>query len=146
MGNHEQLTIIEILRGNAATALRVAYQEPPGDWRDAALARAQQIAGDPAAADAALQILVDRQAGKAAYQIAQVYALRKEPDKVFEWLERAWANRDPGIGLLLYDPLLLRYSHDPRFAALCRKVGLPVPGEKLPGAAAMNASSAAATA
>ena len=67
------------------------------------------------------------QAGKAAYQIAQVQALRKDPDKVFEWLERAMASRDPGIGLLLYDPLLRPYRDDPRFAAFCRKVGLPVP-------------------
>ena len=46
---------------------------------------------------------------------------------MFEWLERAWASRDPGIGLLLYDPLLRVYRTDPRFAAFCRKVGLPVP-------------------
>lgn len=33
----------------------------------------------------------------------------------------------PGIGLLLFDPLLRPYQADPRFAAYCRKVGLPVP-------------------
>jgi hypothetical protein len=27
------------------------------------------------------------------------------------------------------DPFILRYKDDPRFAAFCRKVGLPVPGE-----------------
>jgi hypothetical protein len=31
--------------------------------------------------------------------------------------------------LLLFDPFILRYKDDPRFAAFCRKVGLPVPGE-----------------
>jgi hypothetical protein len=29
-------------------------------------------------------------------QIATVYALRKEPEKVFEWLEHAWATHDGG--------------------------------------------------
>jgi len=130
MGNNEQLTIVEILYGNAAAALRDAQQERPGDWQDAALARALQIGSDPVAADAALKTLVDKQAGKAAYQIAQVYALRKDPDKTFEWLDRAWANHDAGVGLLLYDPLLLRYQHDPRFAAYCKKVGLPAPNER----------------
>jgi hypothetical protein len=51
--------------------------------------------------------------------------LRKEPDKVFEWLERAWSNRDPGISELLYDPFLVRYKNDQRFAAFCREVGQP---------------------
>ena len=37
--------------------------------------------------------------------------------------------RDAGITYLLYDPFILRYKDDPRFAAFCRKVGLPVPGE-----------------
>ena len=128
-GNHEQLTIVEILRGNAVAALHAAQQEWPGDWQDAAVARALQIGEDRVAADAALKALVDKQAGKAAYQIAQVYALRKDPDQMFAWLDRAWANRDPGIGLLLYDPLLLRYRHDPRFAAFCGRVGLPPPGQ-----------------
>lgn len=33
-----------------------------------------------------------------------------------------------GIAYLLYDPFILRFKDDPRFAAFCRKVGLPVPG------------------
>lgn len=128
MGNREQLAIIEILRGNPTAAERFARQESPGDWQDAALARALQIGADRSAADAALRTLVDRQADKAAYQIAQVHALRDDPDQAFEWLDRAWDNRDAGISLLLYDPILLRYRADPRFAALARKVGLPLPG------------------
>jgi hypothetical protein len=40
-------------------------------------------------------------------------------------LDRAWANRDSGIGRLLTDPFVLRYRDDPRFAAFCKKVGLP---------------------
>jgi hypothetical protein len=47
----------------------------------------------------------------------------------FEWLDRAWSIREAGIIYLLYDPFILRYKDDPRFAAFCRKVGLPVPGE-----------------
>ncbi len=38
--------------------------------------------------------------------------------------------RDPGITELLWDPFLLAYKDDPRFAAFCKKVGLPVPGEE----------------
>jgi len=41
----------------------------------------------------------------------------------------SWSQRDLGIGYLLVDPLILRYKDDPRFAAFCRKVGLPTPAE-----------------
>ena len=72
---------------------------------------------DRAAADAALQALIDRRADSMAYQIAEVYAQRRDLDNAFKWLDRAWANRDPGVAYLLYDPYLLRLKDDPRFAA-----------------------------
>ncbi|MEO7050056.1 MAG: tetratricopeptide repeat protein [Rhodanobacter sp.] len=121
----EQLAIIEIQRGDAAAALAAAQQEPPGVWKDVALALTQQVSADHPAADAALKALIDKWADDAPYQIAQVYALRGDPVNTFKWLDRASAVRDPGIGYLLYDPFILRYRHDPRFLAFCRKVGLP---------------------
>jgi hypothetical protein len=120
--------MVAILRGDAKAALEAAQHEvAAGGWQEIALALAQQISGDTAAADLALKNLIDHQALGGAYQIAQVYALRKDPDNVFEWLDRAWANRDPGLSQLLYDPLLLRYKDDSRFAPYCQKIGLPPP-------------------
>ena len=122
------LTHIETQRGDAKAALAAATKEPAaGGWQEIALAVALQIGDDRAAADAALKTLIDTQSSESAYQIAQVYALRKDPDAMFAWLDRAWANRDPGISHALYDPTVLRYRNDPRFAAYCRKVGLPWP-------------------
>ena len=122
---HEQLALIEIQRGDAQAALVAALQEPPGAWQDVALALARQIGPDRAAADAALKHLIDKWANAAPYQIAQVYALRRDPEQMFAWLKRAGTNRDPGIQTLLYDPFILRYQRDSRFAAFCEKVGLP---------------------
>jgi TolB-like protein/Flp pilus assembly protein TadD len=126
---HYALTIIEVQRGNVQAALGAAQQEPPGGWQDVTLALARQIGSDRGAADAALRTLIDKGANSYAYQIAQVYALRNDPKATFEWLDRALSNRDPDIGGLLSDPFILRYKDDPRFAAFCRNVGLPVPGE-----------------
>ena len=123
------LTIIEVQRGHAQAALAVAQHAPSGAWQDTALAFARQIGDDRSAADGALRTLIEKYAGIGAYQIAQVYALRNDAKATFEWLDRAWINRDAGIGYLLYDPFILRYKGDPRFVAYCRKVGLPVPGE-----------------
>ena len=79
--------------------------------------------------DPRVKAFIEKDAGGSAYQIAEVYALRNDAKATFEWLDRAWNNRDPGIQYLLFDPFILRYKDDPRFAAFCRKVGLPVPGE-----------------
>jgi TolB-like protein/Flp pilus assembly protein TadD len=128
-GTLRRLSTIDVLRGNAAAALEKAEQVPAGQSHDFALANARQIGPDRAAADAALKTVIDRYGKTDGYFIARVYALRKDPDKVFEWLDRAWANRDNNISILYYDPFLLRYKTDPRFAAFCRKIGLPTPTE-----------------
>jgi TolB-like protein/Tfp pilus assembly protein PilF len=130
---NETLAIIEIQRGNAQAALAAAQQEPDGIWQDYALGLARQIGGDRSAADAALRTLIDKDADTGAYQTAEVYALRNDANATFEWLDRAWSNRDSGLVHLLHDPFILRYKNDPRFAAFCRKVGLPVPGETSSG-------------
>ena len=128
-GYYQTLTMIAIQRGDPRAALAAAQQEPPGDWQDIALTMARQIGGDSKVADAALKNLIDKHAAIAAYQVAEVYAIRNDEDKTFEWLERTWSIRDPGITGVLNDPFILRYRSDPRFSAFCRKVGLPTPAE-----------------
>jgi TolB-like protein/Flp pilus assembly protein TadD len=124
---HVHLTTIDVLRGNAASALQDAQLEPPGSWRDYALALAQQAQGDRAAADAALQKLIKENSVSSPFQIAAVYGSRNEPDKVFEWLDRAYTERDPGLTQLLVTPFILKYKNDPRFAAFCQKLKVQVP-------------------
>jgi TolB-like protein/tetratricopeptide (TPR) repeat protein len=124
---HVHLTTIDVLRGNAAAALQDAQLEPSGSWRDYSLALAQQAQSDRAAADAALQKLIKEDSVTGPFQIAAVYGLRNEPDKMFEWLDRAYTERDPGLTQLLVTPFILTYKNDPRFAAFCLKLKLPVP-------------------
>ncbi|HST30628.1 MAG TPA: tetratricopeptide repeat protein, partial [Chthoniobacterales bacterium] len=128
-GVRSRLCTIEVLRGNVSAALQKAEQLPRGKSRDFALARARQIGNDPAAASATLKTLIDQYAATDAYHIAGVYALRRDPDGMFKWLDRAWANREDGTVAVYYNPFLLRYKDDPRFAAFCKKVGLPTPAE-----------------
>ncbi|HEX5959642.1 MAG TPA: hypothetical protein VFY97_00160 [Rhodanobacteraceae bacterium] len=89
-------------------------------------ALAAQIGPDRAAADAALRDPIAHAADTMPYQIAEVYALRGDPDAMPEWLDRVRVDRDSGVGSLLYTPFILRYKDDARFAAFCRKVGLPI--------------------
>ena len=124
--NHHLLAIAKVLRKDPAGARKAAEAEPAGPWRDFALALAAQAGPDRTVADASLQA-VEQYAEGWAFQMAQVYAVRGEPDAMFDWLQRALKARDPGMQSLLYDALLLRYRDDPRYAALAKQAGLPWP-------------------
>ncbi len=125
--NHYLLVVINVLRKDTAAAQKAAGAEPEGPWRDFAVALAAQMGADRAAADVTLQECIDKYANGWAFQIAQLYAVRDEPGQMFEWLQRAWEARDPGMQTLLYDPLLLRYRNDQRYAALAKAANLPWP-------------------
>ena len=64
------------------------------------------------------------QAGSA-FQVAEVYAFRGEADKAFEWLDRAYAQRDGGLTAIKGDPLMKNIEHDPRYTAVLKKLRLP---------------------
>jgi len=108
---------LDLLRGNAAAAPQDAQLEPKGFWQYYALALAQQAQSDHAAADAALQTLIDKYAVGGPFQIATVYGLRKEPDKMLSGSNALIPNTTP------FDPIVRHafhseYRDDPRFAAL----------------------------
>ena len=60
-----------------------------------------------------------------AYQIARVYAFRNQPNEAFEWLDLAYAQRNAGLIETKSDPLLKNLHHDPRYAALLKKLNFP---------------------
>ena len=122
--NYLWLAIIELGRGNSKAAVEFAKQETDSFWRTFALALAQFANGERVEADAALQKLIEEDAEDAGSQIAQVYAFRKEPEKMFEWLEHAWTTHDVGVTELLSNPLLRAYKDDPRFIAFAQKIGV----------------------
>lgn len=129
----EALASVQLLRGDTGAVLRWADKESDPTSRLYYQAVAWHTHGDAGKADQALKALVDSYGDDAAYVIAEVYGWRGQPDEMFHWLDRAWVQRDPAVTNTLYDPMLLRYRHDPRFAAFCRKVGLPVPAASMAG-------------
>jgi TolB-like protein/Tfp pilus assembly protein PilF len=75
---------------------------------------------------AALADLLAKHDTDSAYQIAQAFAFRGESDKSFEWLERAYKQRDPGLPEIKTDPLLKNLRHDSRYTELLRRMRLPI--------------------
>ena len=126
-GPHNLLTIIALLRNQPEVAMREAQLEPPGLFHDTAVALAHQASGNQAEANAALQQLLEKYSEKAPLSIAIAYGYRGDADKVFEWLERSYALREPRLVVALGQAMLKPYRSDPRFVALCKKIGVPVP-------------------
>jgi hypothetical protein len=60
-----------------------------------------------------------------AFEIATLYAFRNQPDEAFEWLNRAYAQRDPSLMATKVEPLLNSLHKDPRYAAFLKKIHLP---------------------
>jgi len=124
-GNHRYQVHVAVERGDGETALREAQLEPNEGYRRFELALAHYVRGDRAAADAALADLIANGRDQLAYQIAEVYAVRGEKEKAFEWLQISFDNHDTGTLTLLIDPLLRSLRDDPRYKNLLAKLGLP---------------------
>jgi TolB-like protein/class 3 adenylate cyclase/lipoprotein NlpI len=118
------LAITRVLQGRPAEALPLAQAEPHEVFRNLALAMTLRALGRPAEADAALQTLADNFGWTAAYQVAEGYAERGDVDKAFEWLEKAYVQRDPGVVYSAVDGLLQPLHPDPRWHPFLQKLGL----------------------
>src|SRR5438046_1526513 len=123
--SHRWQVLIAIKREDGETALREARLEADENYRRFELALAHYARRDRAAADAALAELIAESRDIAAFQIAQVYAVRGETDKAFEWLQISFDTHDTGTLGILVDPLLHDLRDDPRYKALVAKMNFP---------------------
>ena len=127
---HTYVATLDILQNRPAQAMTNAELENEGFWRDYAVALVQQAQGDQSAADAALKNFIAKDSIGGAFQVAVLYAIRKEPDQMFKWLDIAYDKRDSGLTQLAVTPFFLPYRDDPRFVALCQKLGVQLPASR----------------
>jgi len=129
---HTYLATLDILQNRPAQAIANAQLENEGFWRDYSVALVQQAQGDRSAADTALKNFIAKDSIGGAFQVAVLYAIRKESDQTVKWLDTAYDTRDSGLTQLAVTPFFLPYRDDPRFMALCQKlkVHLPSPSTK----------------
>jgi hypothetical protein len=72
-----------------------------------------------------LRELIAKYHADSAFEFAATNAFRNQPDEAFEWLDRAYAQRDPSMMSTKVEPLLNSLHDDPRFGALLKKLNLP---------------------
>jgi tetratricopeptide (TPR) repeat protein len=124
---HTFLVTLDILQNRPIQALANAQLETEGFWRDFAMAMVKQTDSDRSVADAALKDFMAKDSTGGAYQVAVLYALRKEPDQMFKWLDTAYETRDSGLSQLVVTPFFIPYRNEPRFVALCQKLHIELP-------------------
>jgi len=121
---HHYLGLVRLTQGRPDEALEEFLHEQSQAFVTFGVALAQHARGHAAESEAALQELIEKSAADAAYQIAEVYAYRGQPDLAFEWLERAYVQRDAGLVLGKVSPLLRNLHADPRWPRFLEKLGL----------------------
>jgi TolB-like protein/DNA-binding winged helix-turn-helix (wHTH) protein/lipoprotein NlpI len=127
-----QLSSLHLARGQVLLSERrqqealAEMENETGEW--------EKLSGEPLAyfaldrreeSDSALKKLIATHQNDCAFQIAEAYAYRGQTDKAFEWLDRAYRQRDPGTPEFNTDPLMRSLRHDRHYAQLLKKMNLP---------------------
>jgi len=115
---------IYVLQGRPQDALPEIERVRDESQRAFLFAIAFYTLGRKQESDAALSELTTKYQQNT-YRIAEVYAFRNQSDEAFEWLDRAYGQRNAGLILAKVDPLLKSLRHDPRYAALLKKLNFP---------------------
>lgn len=118
------LGAIRLMQGRLDEALDEVEREGHDTFRLLGLVVVHHARGEPELSYAALRELSEKDPEGSAYQIALGYAYRGATDLAFDWLERAYVQRDPGVGVMKRDPLARNLHGDSRWQAFLEKMGL----------------------
>ncbi len=121
---HMGLGFLELDQSRPQAALEEMEQETSSFWRSFGLAMVYPALERWEEADAELAQIKAEYGDDAAYQVASIHAARGEPDAAFEWLERAYSHRDPGLPSLKVTRSLVSLYDDPRWPVFLEKMGL----------------------
>jgi TolB-like protein/Tfp pilus assembly protein PilF len=114
-----------LAQGKSKDALAIVQAEGDEAMRLQYLPLILQANGRKDEADQALKTLATKYAGYAAYYVAVNFAYLDDQDLAFQWLDRAYKQRDTSLLELLGEPLFKNIEGDPRYKAFLKKMNLP---------------------
>jgi serine/threonine-protein kinase len=121
------LISLQIREGHARAALQsVERLGPDYPLRLFYIALAQHALGNTQASQDALDAMIAGARPGASNPIAVVCAWRGQLDRAFQWLDRAYADRERPLNLIKSNRFLRDLRGDPRYTALLRKMNLPL--------------------
>jgi serine/threonine-protein kinase len=123
VATHAALSLTLLAQNRVDEAVAEASREPNEEFRLWSQAIVYHGLGHEPESQAAVRALIDKDPSAWALQIAEVYAMRREPDSAFEWLERAYAQRDGGLSEMSVSPRFRALHRDPRWRAFMKKMG-----------------------
>jgi len=118
------LGLMRLQQGRLSEAQEMFERESHESFRLVGFALLHYARGDRAKSDTTLRELIEKGAADSAVQIAMVYAARGESDEAFQWLERAYAQRDSGLWMSRVAPMLRNLTNDPRWRPFLERLGL----------------------
>ena len=121
---HFLLSYVLSLRGREDSVAECQREAPEGG-QSICLAGAYDRLGRTKEADAALKTAITEYAGSEAFWIATVFAGRRQNTQAFEWLDRAYRQKDPAVEYVKVTPDFSPLKGDPRYKALIDKMHLP---------------------
>ncbi len=122
---HYRLAQLLIVQGRPQEALRELESEPNSEWQAFGRTMAYDSLGKRAEADQQLALAMKVHMGWQ-YQVAQVYAHRRDREEALRWLKEAQQAHDPGfLNYVKCDPMLADLRSDPRYQALLAELNLP---------------------
>ena len=124
VSGHYYLGKILLVEGRAPEALAEMLKEVPEGAQFQGLAMAYHLLGRQTESDAALEAAINETGHEFAFDVALALATRGERERAFEWLERAYAQKDAELYIVKGEPLLQPIAGDPRHATFLRKMKL----------------------
>jgi tetratricopeptide (TPR) repeat protein len=130
---HLYLAVAYVEKKDYQTAIaefqKVLVIEKRDPWALSGLAQTYALLGQRGKSEAILRDLLERAKSQEdlTIELAKVYAQLGDTDRAFAWLEKAYRNRTGSLILLNPVPDFRILHHDPRFADLDRRIGLPLP-------------------
>lgn len=123
---HTYLGLVYLKKHDLDSAKQVISKEADPFWKAFGLSLLNYAMKKFDESDKELAEIIKEDQNDSAFQIAEIYAFRGESDKVFNWLERAYKQRDSGLAEIKGDPLMTSIMKDSRYDAFLKKMKLPV--------------------
>ena len=123
---HIFLGKVYLLQGKPELALTEMTQETDEAWRMFGLILTNQALGRKKEVDDLFSEYIVRFSNDNMYQLAEIYAVREDKDKAFQYLEKSYIARESRLTYLKGDPLLKNLEGDPRYVTFMKKMKLPV--------------------
>jgi hypothetical protein len=111
-------------KGKLSEALQEMEKEDQNVYGPTGLAMAHFALGNINEADQSLNAIISDDAEHAAFQIAEIYAMRGDLDHAFEWLDDSYNIRDSGLANSLGNPAFETLLNDPRWEQFLEKMNL----------------------